>query len=183
MRNPILCTFGGALLALALAAPATAGDLYRWTAPDGSVAFTDDPKRIPEAARGDSERVVRRGLDDYGRYTPSRAPEGEYGERLQARLERLRAINRPVPERQAPRGARSSTILRLDEHTSLALPHEGAADGEAPVVVEERRVRDDNSLTTRHVTVVRQGDEVLSVIKPRSSVGSTNPPGLDEFVD
>ena len=36
-----------------------------------------------------------------------------------------------------------------------------------PVVVEHHRVRPEGTITTRTVTVVRQGDRVLSVIKPR----------------
>lgn len=182
MRNRNLLMLGGALLAVALAAPATAGTLYRWTAPDGSVSFTDDPKRIPERYRDGAEAVATRGLDDYGRYTPAHKAEADdYAARLAARLERLRAINRPAPVAEAA-GTPSSTILRLDEHTSLAIPND-AAGGEGPVIVEERRVRDPDSIATQHVTVVRRGDEVLSVIKPRSSVGSTNPPSLHELLD
>jgi hypothetical protein len=182
MRNRNLLMLVGALLATALATPAVAGSLYRWTAPDGSVSFTDDPKRIPESHREGAERIATRGLDDYGRYTPTRPAEGsDYTARLAERLERLRAINRPVAGPQAE-GTPSSTILRLDEHTSLAIPND-AAGGEGPIVVEERRVRDANSITTQHVTVVRRGDEVLSVIKPRSSVGTTHPPSLEDFVD
>lgn len=182
MRSPFLPLLGGALLALALATPAAAGTLYRWTAPDGSVAFTDDPERIPERHRADAERIATEGLETYGRYTPARKAESDdRAARLAERLERLRAINRPAPEARAA-GTPSSTILRLDEHTSLAIPND-AEGGEGPVVVEERRVRDRDSIATQHVTVVRRGDEVLSVIKPRSSVGTTHPPTLDEFVD
>jgi hypothetical protein len=39
-----------------------------------------------------------------------------------------------------------------------------------PVVVERKRYRDRDSMSTRHITVVRQGDRVLSIVKPRSHV-------------
>ena len=49
-------------------------------------------------------------------------------------------------------------------------------DSDAPVVVERMRARPRGSLTTRRITVVRQGDRILSVIKPRSYNSSPNWP-------
>ena len=37
------------------------------------------------------------------------------------------------------------------------------------MVVEQRRVRDRNNISTTHVTVVRQGDRILSVVRPESA--------------
>ena len=48
-------------------------------------------------------------------------------------------------------------------------------------LVEELRVRDPNSIATRHVTVVRQGDRVLSVIKPASPAQSASPPSESDL--
>jgi hypothetical protein len=36
-------------------------------------------------------------------------------------------------------------------------------------VIEERRVRDRNNISTTHLTVVRRGDEILSVVRPESA--------------
>lgn len=45
-----------ALLTL-IATPAIAGDFIQFTAPDGSIAFTDDAKRVPKAATDVTERT------------------------------------------------------------------------------------------------------------------------------
>ena len=39
-----LISLAGLILLVALATPALAGSLFKWTSEDGSVAFTDDPK-------------------------------------------------------------------------------------------------------------------------------------------
>jgi len=49
------------------------------------------------------------------------------------------------------------------------------------VIVEEMRVRDPDSIATRHVTVVRQGDRVLSVVKPANPAQPADPPSEREF--
>lgn len=41
---------------------------------------------------------------------------------------------------------------------------------EAPVIVEKKRMRDRDTMSTRHITIVRQGDRVLGIIKPRAHV-------------
>jgi hypothetical protein len=50
------------------------------------------------------------------------------------------------------------------------------SESDEPVVVERVRMRPEGSLVTRTVTVVRQGDRVLSVIKPRSHQHSVDVP-------
>ena len=157
------------LLALALVAPAAAGTLYKWTGPDGGVSYTDDLKRVPQQYRASAVTMKTKGLDSYQRFTP----ETEKGkdvrrERLDARLERLRAIN---AEPESPRRLsipHTQTVVRVSDRLSLAVPNE-AMNGSEPVVVEERRVRDPSAITTRHVTVVKQGDRVISVIRPKAT--------------
>jgi hypothetical protein len=180
MRNKMLLEMmGTSLLALALAAPASAETVYRWTAGDGSLAFTDDAKRIPAQYRAHSKRSQSGDLANYERYTPTKASaessEGRRGAgeaRLAARLQRLREINAGSSAGAvAPAEASGAqTILQLDNRTSIAIPNDEAGSDD-PIVVEERRVRDRNNMTTTHVTVVRQGDRILSIVRPESSYG------------
>jgi len=172
------------LLAAALAGPASAGSVYRWTADDGSVAFSDDPKKIPSQYRA-SAAVVRTGdLGGYARYTPAetRAAARERSLQLQERLERLRELNElPRVARTPARVSRTDTILQLDNRTSIAIPNDRHDSGE-PVVVEQRRVRDRNNISTTHVTVVRQGDEILSVVRPESAHDRADWPDESELL-
>lgn len=172
MRNRNLLTLGGVLLACALAMPAAAGSLYRWTAPDGSVAFTDDPDRIPEAHRGEARELPREGLDGYARYTPVKTDHAEQLAAVTARIERLQATNRPEPAADAvgvaPAAAgpgASDAVVQLDDRTSVRIPS-GSGEGHGPLVVEEVRVRRPGHIFTTHDTVVRRGDEILMVVRP-----------------
>jgi hypothetical protein len=169
MRKLMLLEVVGSLLAVAMATSAAGETVYRWTAPDGSVAFTDDAKRIPAQYRDQAQRTRAGDLASYGRYTPTRT--GAYPREAQLeRLERLRAIN-AAGEALAPRAHAASgtqTIFQLDNRSSIAIPNDQLV-GEEPVVVEQRRVRDRNNISTTHVTVVRQGDRILSVVRPESA--------------
>ncbi len=42
-------------------------------------------------------------------------------------------------------------------------------NSDEPVVVEKKRVRTEGAVTTQTVTIVRQGDTILGVIKPRQN--------------
>ena len=160
------------MLTAAIAGPASAGSIYRWTAADGSVAFSDDAKKIPSQYRA-SAKLVRTGdLGGYARYTPAetRAASRERNVQLQERLARLRELNDP-PSLAAAAPARvsqTSTILQLDNRTAITIPNDRLASDE-PLVVEQRRVRDRNNISTTHVTVVRQGDQIISVVRPESA--------------
>jgi hypothetical protein len=159
------------LLIVALAGPAVAGSLYRWTAADGSVAFSDDVKRIPSQYRASAQQLRSGDLANYERYTPAetRSAQRERSAALAERIERLRAFNDAgSAEHAAASAPEGDTILRLDDRTSLTIPNDRAANA-APIVVEERRVRDRNNTTTTHVTVVRRGDQILSVVRPESA--------------
>jgi hypothetical protein len=171
---------GIALLAI-LAAPALGGTLYKWTTEDGSLAYTDDPKRVPERYRSQVETFKTAGLDAYERFTPGdSARQSEQQRRLQERLERLRALNRPPRSAVAPAdGVQPEIMIRANRRTAVTIPNDTA--GQEPVIVEEMRVSDPDSISTRHVTVVRQGDRVLSVLKPASPEQPGNPPSETEF--
>jgi Domain of unknown function (DUF4124) len=169
----LLLSLTAPALTLALAGAALAGPAYRWTTADGSVAFSDDLKKIPTQYRASAERVGTRSLQGYPRYTPAQSGKAsdERTAAMLARIERLREINgmaRPAGAAAPFEGSPSHTILRLDDRTSLTIPGDRFAH-EEPVVVEERRVRDRNNTTTTHVTVVRRGDEVLSLSRPESA--------------
>lgn len=168
LPHPKLIFFAGIILLVALATPSLAGTLYKWTAEDGSTAFTDDPKRIPERYRSQAKTLNTGGLSTYERFTPSDgARQSEYQARLQERLERLRETNR-VDRAVAPQGVAKApvteTIVRLNDGTAVPIPL--TASDEGPIVVEDIRVRRKGSNFTVHDTVVRQGDKVLLVVRP-----------------
>ena len=171
MRNMLQVVIGGLGLAVAAATPVAGETVYRWTAADGSVAFTDDAKRIPAQYRDAAERLRAGDLTAYERYTPTRPAARAAEDELAARLERLREMNATASgggALAAGSAAGTQTIFQLDNRTSIAIPNDQLA-GDEPVVVEQRRVRDRNNISTTHVTVVRQGDRILSVVRPESA--------------
>jgi hypothetical protein len=176
-----LISIAGIALIAVLATPALAGSLYKWTTEDGSVAFTDDPKRVPERYRSQAKTIKTGGLDVYERFSPTdTARQTEQQKRLQERLERLRELNRPPRSALVPApGVQPNLIIKTNERTAVTIPN--TAEGDSPVIVEEMRVRDPDSIATRHVTVVRQGDRVLSVVKPANPAQSADPPSEREF--
>lgn len=203
-------------VALAAAAPAGAGTLYRWQTENGTLAFADDPKRIPERYREGAEEIHTEGLDDYERFTPTdSAAQQAHEARLAERLDGLRAesgvddvaegvlvIEEPAAQHplagMALRSTREGVGRRLvntengprwrrttrPQTVDAAVPVLGITpdpDSDEPIVVERVRARSRDSLTTRHVTVVRQGDRVLSVIKPDARQSSSDFPFEEDF--
>jgi hypothetical protein len=163
-----LISVAGIILLMALATPGLAGTLYKWTAEDGSVAFTDDAKRVPERYRSQVKTIQTGGLETYQRFTPE-DPAAVASQRadLAARLERLRerrALTPVAALQPAPKGAVSETLVQVNDETAVRIPVEGSDEG--PIVVEEVRVLRDGSNFTIHDTVVRQGDKVLMVVRP-----------------
>ncbi|MCP5058249.1 MAG: hypothetical protein GY937_16210 [bacterium] len=169
---------GIALVALA-AAPASAGTAYRYTAADGSLAFTDDLERVPEARREATDVVDTKPLSEYSRLSPTHlAAAEEQIARLEERSEHLRKIiSFSNAERLATAAARNGhpsatgpgsapgyqATVEVDGAT-IQLPAAGTGDG--PIVVEQvRSVRKGKNITQMS-TVVRQGDEVLMVVFP-----------------
>jgi hypothetical protein len=165
------------VLLAALATPALAGTLYKWTTADGSVAFTDDPERIPERYRGQVKTIETGGLDAYERFTPTdSAATASQRALLEARLERLRdggvVTVAPAPQ-AAAEGPVSETVVQVNRDTALRIPAT-ATDDEEPIVVEDVRVKRKGSVRTIENTVVRQGDKVLVVVRPDSMRGPSN---------
>jgi len=208
-------SIAGAIVVVA-AAPAGAGTLYRWETADGTIAFADEAKRIPERYRAQATEIqTQGGLDDYDRFTPTdAAAQDDYAERLNRRLESLRAqseydaadgavvIEEPpaqhplegialqtrretvgrrlVNTNDGPRWRRTTRMQTVDAATPV-LGVQPDPNADEPVIVERMRARSRDSLVTRHVTVVRQGDRVLSVIKPKSRWSSANFPIEEEL--
>src|SRR4029450_10685607 len=97
MRKRNMWQWTVALALVAFGLPASAESLFRWTAEDGSVAYTDDAKRIPERYRGAAQSFQSGGLTGYKRYSPAKeSSQAAYREQLDARIERLRELNRSL---------------------------------------------------------------------------------------
>ncbi len=171
MRKRNMWQWTAALAVVAFGLPASAESLFRWTAEDGSVAYTDDAKRIPERYRGVAKSIETGGLKGYKRYSPARATgQAEYREQLAARIERLRELNQALDreayyEEAAVRAAQAGpeAMVRVGNDLQVRVPSNVAEEG--PVVVEDVRVRPDGSVFTTHDTVVRQGDRILMVVR------------------
>lgn len=212
-RSSGLALIAGASLVGVTDARAEAGALYRWETADGTVAFTDDPKRVP-ARYQDAAAVVDRGmLTDYGRFSAvDGAANEESARQLAERLAALRAANASTeidaaePEHSAPPGAvaapRDRDVYRreftrkddrgkdikywryYDDGGSVpaaSLPVD--PNDPNPVVTERQRVSVPGQTVTETVTVVRQGDRVLSVERPPSTYHKTDYPSLDELLE
>ncbi len=197
-------------VAVSAASPAQAGALYRWETENGTLAFADDVKRIPDRYRATAQAIAPESLDGYSRFTPTdQGAQQAHSDRLGERLDGLRAQTgdeaiesggidgvaasvRPHPADEialqsvreqtgrrlvntsdGPRWRRTTRLQTVDRPAPV-LGVSADPDSDEPVIVERVRARSRDSLVTRHVTVVRQGDRVLSVIKPRSRQSSAN---------
>jgi hypothetical protein len=165
-----------AVLLMAIATPAVAGGpIYSWRTEDGGYAFTDDPKAIPARYRDQARVRPSARLGDYARYTPADDKAVErYAERLTQRLAHLRAVNAQYAVRQAlaaqsvAGGPAPTTRLTLDSANEYAPSVEiSEGMGTEPIVVETLFTRPEGKMVTRHSQVVRQGDQILSIMKPR----------------
>lgn len=169
LSHPLILGLAAAFVLAGQAPPAAAGSFYQWETENGGIAFTDDPKRIPARYREAADPIATRKLDEFARFTPMAASEpAPYAERLEGRLAHLRELNtRTVsPDAvQAPAATHPGLAIGQGQGQGVqAYVNPGASD--EPVIVETVRSRPDGSPVTRHITIVRQGDRVLSVIKP-----------------
>jgi len=187
----------GGMVVAATSARAEDGTLYRWETADGTISFTDDAKRVPERYQGTATTVDRGALTDYGHYTETdRSANDDSARRLAERLDALRAANgvsaaglapqasgaerglAPTIGARLPRDVQRRVFTRSDgsQYTryyeqpatvSPSLPVD--PDDPHPVVTERQRVSAPGRVVTETVTVVRQGDRVLSVERPESA--------------
>jgi len=170
-------TILAASFALSLAGPVRpvlAAELYRWTTDDGTVAFTDDVKRIPERYRKVAKKISTGSLRDYARYTPDRSSTKSSEVALEQRLDRLRATNAALeghPTAPAPQLTRAGSpfdnpLVRVGPQGEPGLEVSSGHEGNGPLIVEQKRYRMPGGFVTRTDTVVRQGDDVIAVVKP-----------------
>lgn len=159
----------GQLALAAGAGVAGAGTLYSWETEDGTVAYADDWKRVPERYRATAEKRQSESLDGYARYTPQpAAASAEYAARLSARLDHLAKLNAPAaaPNGSAAAAGQSRILLQTG---SSAVPAIEVPSGDAagPVVVETKRYKAKGRIVTRHNTTVSQDGKLVAVIKQR----------------
>ena len=176
--HPDFLAWAVGLLVATLAVPAAAGAIYKYETDDGGIAFTDDAKRIPAAYRERAETIEPQKLTEFERFTPM-APSAPapYAARMGERLGHLRDLNARVvtpdavgaPQPAGPGGL--AVRSGRDGQNVEAYLNPGLAG--QPVVVETVRSRPDGSPVTRHITIVRQGDRVLSIVAPKELHSST----------
>lgn len=153
-----------AVIAL-LAAPAQAGSVYYWVTEEGTHAYSDSLKRVPNRYREVVRKSTLGTLANYERWTPSdRVASGDYASRLTKNLARLRAFNasfEPTPQR----GGAEDLSLEIESAAGgLQFGLAGAMSQGPPVVVESARTELPGDHATRSVTFVRQGDQTLALI-------------------
>jgi hypothetical protein len=175
MRSRFLALVFVAALTAAVAAPSAADPVYSWRTEDGGYAFTDDPKSVPARYRDQVKVRETSGLHDYKRYTPSDSDATErYSEQLTQRLEHLRAVNEgpraprgQLASNAAPVAANEPTIsLQSANDFEPSVEFDQGLGGE-PIVVDTLFTRPAGKIVTRQSTVVRQGDKILSIVRPR----------------
>ena len=175
MHSRFLGLAVAAVIGAALAAPAAADPVYSWRTEDGGYAFTDDPKGIPARYREQAKVSEARGLHDYKRYTPSDGDANErYSEQLTQRLEHLRAVNAGqgavasrVASNHAPAGPSQPTITMQSANDFEPSIEFNQNTGGEPIIVDTLFTRPAGKIVTRQSTVVRQGDKILSIVRPR----------------
>ena len=171
-----------ALVLLGAPGGALAADrIYSWETEEGTLAFTDDPKQIPARYRA---VATSRGREDLGRYerasvsaTASAVP---HADRLDRRLAYLRSLNGAVamaaPGIPGEASSEAAFLVRTSGSSRGVSTQVGFAVSEGPpgassepIVTDNVRVMPADSDATRHITVVRQGDKILSVVKPQQN--------------
>jgi len=172
MRSRFVALAGASLLLATFAAPAAADPVYSWRTEDGGYAFTDNPKGIPARYRDQAKRRETGRLGDYKRYTPSDDKATQrYAEQLDRRLAHLRAVNaQPVVSREmlAAGGSGPTASLTMQSANDYAPSVEISQNtGSEPIVVDTLFTRPEGKMVTRHTQVVRQGDQILSIMRPR----------------
>ncbi len=151
-----------ALTGCLLSTPAAGKTVYHWVTEDGTYVFTDDKKTIPKRYEERVEVRALKPLQDYARFTPVQTPPAS------APPEPSAAAPAPaaVVLTGVPTGVGPTVSMRTGDDYSPILDV-SPGDSPEPVVVEKQRFRPEDSVATRTNTIVRQGDRVLTIIKPR----------------
>ena len=153
--------------------------IYSWETEEGTLAFTDDPKQIPARYRGAATSRAREDLGRYPRASISDAASAvPHADRLARRLAYLRNANGAVaiaaPGIPGQASSEAAFLVRTSGSSRGVSTQVGFAVSEGPpgaspepIVTDNVRVKPADSDATRHITVVRQGDKILSVVKPQ----------------
>jgi hypothetical protein len=172
-------------MCLGLATPVLAGTVYSWKTADGTVSFTDDSKHVPSRYRDQAEAREMDGLDSYERFTPTdQKPDSTYAKRLEERRQALRDSEAPAGVVLSAPGSSPAVIVGGSRYGKggMVVPLDGV-NAEEPMVVEQLRTKPRDSMSTRHVTVIKQGGRVISVRKDELSHrdGTGMVPPVDAF--
>ncbi len=169
----------GALLCFGLASPSIADTVYTWETDEGTLSFTDERKRIPAKYRLSAKTKEMGKLAGYPRFTPS----GKTDLLAEQKTSLQDPVSGPSADAQTARAtgfdgrAISVGNGRYGGGTRVQLPATGAGAEGGPMVMKTVRVRPENSLATRTITVVKQDGKVVYVNKgqlnQRSWAGST----------
>jgi hypothetical protein len=148
-------------------APMAGAEVYAWRTDDGGYAYTDDRDQIPARYRAQATAQQRAPLASYERYTrQDDEATAHYAERLARRLQALRAANaEPHPAVAAASAASPGTLMVStggENGSQIEVPMAAAGP---PVVIDPGLTKRDGDFRTRRVTVVRQGDRTIAVIK------------------
>lgn len=162
---------------LGLATPVIAGTVYSWKTEDGTISYADEKKRIPKMYREKAKKQSTGKLENYKQFTESeKATNGTYEDRLNSRLDSLRGATTAAAAQPgqavapAPAGhpiAISTGGSRYGRGSTIVPVGQATPGSDEPIVIEQQRVYPEDSNATRHVTVVKQGDRVISVQKDR----------------
>ncbi len=163
-----------ATVVLLLAGSAAAEQMYAWRTDAGAYAFTDDPEAIPARYQDRAKRRETGSLDDYRRFTPADGrASNRYHQQLAARLDYLRAANGAALTASLRRVTAAPAVdsLGLTYRTGgsktggidVSLPNSGE-----PIIVEYVWMRPSGKIVSQLVQVVRQGDRIIAINKPRS---------------
>jgi hypothetical protein len=154
-----------ALTGCLLSSPAGAErTLYRWTTDDGTLAFADDARKIPDRYRDQAQRGTLQPLRGYERFTyaEKRPAPPEAPPVAAAPLTLVPYVQPALAEPVAP----TISVRTGDENAPVIDVSPGTSH--EPIVIEKRHYRPDGAISTRSNTIVRQGDRTLTVIKPQA---------------
>ena len=165
-----------------LVSTAQAGEVYRYVTDAGTIAFTDEAERVPERYRAVAKKIELPSMQSYARYTPlDPAAYAAQAERLAARIDRLRELNAALDYQSAAAGVSAASgpvaagpVVRIPtgdaDDPAIEIPI-NFLSGTEPIVVEKKRLLDEDQDFTQHVTIIRQGDRILAIVKPRDHFG------------
>ena len=173
-------------LVLALVAPSISAEMYSWRTEDGGIAYTDDRDQIPARYASQAKRMRSGSLSGYERFTPSDDTAQEsYASRLQQRLDHLRAVNAAPPVSRhaavAPGAAApGGTVSVATGNARVPEIQVPIGENAAPIIVEPVNAKRTGDFRTRRVTVIRQGDRTVAVVKSSPVVQNPSTDIYDE---